>query len=304
MQQRRFHLAVPASTSNLGSGFDTLGLALKLHLTVTAVFGVDETCIQYSGEGADRIPADERNLLYRSYAYGCEKSGKTPLPVKMDIHNPIPLQRGLGSSGAAIAAGLMLAGIATGCLEETRLVQWGYELEGHPENVSASLMGGFTVSCLHNGRVLTTRTHPPEHLVAVALIPDVTIPTEQARRVLPKHISLQEAIFNMQRVALWVMAIQNNGFALMRAASEDRLHQPYRSRFIPGFDAILSASYDAGAHATFLSGSGSTILALCGQDRAGAVECAMADVARSHNLNCTTRILELEGQGARYSELE
>ncbi len=304
MHQGRVHITVPASTSNLGSGFDTLGLALSLRMSVSADFNTDAVRIRYSGEGAARIPTDERNLVYRSYAYGCQQLGQAPRLVTLDIHNPIPLERGLGSSGAAIAAGLVLADVACGYSAGDQLLQWGTELEGHPENVSASLNGGFTINCLHDGRVISVKTEPPPDLRAVALIPEVVIPTEEARRILPEQIPRQSAIFNMQRVALWAIALQKGELHLLRAASEDRLHQPYRKRFIPGFDALIEAAYAAGASAAFLSGSGSTILALCGRESAEAVQSAMAGVASVHDLVFQTRILELETEGAQVSANE
>ena len=295
-------LTVPGSTSNLGSGFDTLGLALQLYLTVQATVRPGALEIHYSGTGAETIPSDASNLVYRSYLQGCRLFNYDPLPVRLEINNEIPLRRGLGSSGAAIVAGLLLARELAPpgrSLSGADLIQAGMPLEGHPENISASLLGGLTVNCTHHSRVYTLKVPFPHDLAAVALIPDFDISTEAARELLPAQIPLADAVHNLQRVALWVAALQQQAYELLRFAARDAIHQPFRKKLIPGFDEIMEAAYSAGARAAFLSGSGSTILALVETEKAGMVQQQMEQAAGAHAFSFTSQLINIDTQGAR-----
>ncbi len=297
MSAHHCRLQVPASTSNLGAGFDALGLALELFLEVDAEFGGDRTEIEFSGEGEEEIPADRSNLIYQAFESGCRFFELQPPPVRLQIRNPIPLQRGLGSSGAAVAAGLLLAQYLTGNDgDRRRLVSLGAELEGHPENVAASLLGGLTVCCAGENGVEVIRIDPPD-LRAVALIPDFAVSTQAAREMLPEQVPLQDAVFNLQRAALWIAAAQSRTWRVLREACRDALHQPYRKKLVPGFEAIVAAALEAGAVAAFLSGSGSAIVALTPADGDGVAQ-AMQEAAALQNFGYQARILELDSRGA------
>ncbi len=300
---KNFSITVPGSTSNLGPGFDTLGLALKIYLRVKVTIEAQITHIETSGKGAAGLPQDERNLIYKTYQQGCRFLEVPDQPLRINVHNEIPLSRGLGSSGAAVVCGLAIANELNGKkLSNQQLAELATHLEGHPENVTASCDGGFTVGCLANDRLYHCKIMPPPGLHAVALIPDIEISTREARRMLPEFIPYSSAVANIQRAGLLVAAMSSGCFDFLREAVTDGLHQPFRKRLIPGFDEILAAAYSAGAHAAFLSGSGSTILAFVSEN-AEEVRAAMIEAVEPFNYSASAQILELESEGVRIARL-
>lgn len=293
-------LRVPASTSNLGSGFDTLGLAIDLPLTVKFEIGIAGRHIRAQGEGAALLEQERDNLLLQAFDRACREMGRELPPLRIEINNPIPLKRGLGSSGAAIIAGLVGANLLLGKkLSRPQLLNLANELEGHPENASASLLGGLTVNGVENGEVKLQRFLPPEDWVAVAFIPALEIATHDARRVLPEMLSREDAVKNVQRVSVLVAAFAKRDPALLKFGVQDWLHQPYRKALIPGFDDFIAAAYAAGAFAAFLSGSGSTILAIGAKRQAKKIAEAMASVAVQNKLTGKTAVLKFARHGVR-----
>ena len=293
-------LTVPGSTSNLGAGFDTFGLSLQIYLTLH-VRPANAFQLELSGHGESDLPTDESNLIVQTYLRACERFALTPQPLFVKIHNDIPLKRGLGSSGAAIAAGLFLAHLQSQKqLPQTALLELGCEIEGHPENLVASFLGGFSVNCYADGKLITAQFTALPKMHAALLIPELAISTEAARRLLPKQVAFEDAVANIQRASLMVSGLLGNDRSLLRAASRDRLHQPYRKKLIPGFDDILHAADDAGALAAFLSGSGSTLLALADNQRmAKRIATAMQAAVGTHNYSTETRVVEIDLHGAR-----
>jgi len=297
---REFTLRVPASTSNLGSGFDALGLAIDLPLRVKFEIGIDGRHLRAWGEGAAVIEQEQDNLLLQAFDRACREIGCESPPLRIEMNNPIPLKRGLGSSGAAIVAGLVGANLLLGKkLSQQQLLNLANEMEGHPENTSASLLGGLTVNGAENGEVKLQRFLPPENWVAAAFIPDLEIATHEARRVLPEILSRHDAVKNIQRVAVLVAAFAKRDAALLKFGVQDWLHQPYRKTLIPGFDDILTAAYEAGALAAFLSGSGSTLLAISAKRDAKKISQAMAQAAAEHRLTGRAAVLKFARSGAR-----
>lgn len=293
-------LRVPASTSNLGSGFDALGLAIDLPLTVKFEIGISGRHIRAQGEGAALLEREQNNLLLRAFDRACREIGCESPPLRIEMNNPIPLKRGLGSSGAAIVAGLVGANLLLGKkLSPQQLLNLANELEGHPENASASLLGGLTVNGVENGEVKLQRFLPPEAWVAVAFIPELEIATHDARRVLPEALSREDAVKNVQRVSVLVAAFAKRDPALLKFGVQDWLHQPYRKALIPGFDDFIAAAYNAGAWAAFLSGSGSTILAIGAKRQARKIAEAMANVAVQNKLTGKAAILKFAHRGVR-----
>jgi len=255
-------IIVPASTSNLGAGFDTFGLALTLYNT----FEIEESDafeVEVYGEGADKLPSDVNNLFLRTYIRACQELGVEDRPIKVVQKNNIPLGRGLGSSATAIVGGIAAAiGLNKLKLSPEEIVELAMLFESHPDNVVPAVVGGFTVSAVDekNPRKVYFEKLPfPEELKVLVLIPDYEILTEEARRVLPPMVSLADAVFNVQRAALMVAALVNRDFEKLREAAEDKLHQPYRSALLKGFEAFKEEAYRLGADAVFVSGSGSTI---------------------------------------------
>ncbi|HKV42576.1 MAG TPA: homoserine kinase, partial [Blastocatellia bacterium] len=264
-------IQVPASTSNLGPGFDALGLALNLHLTVGFEPPPDHWgSFLFQGEGADSLrDASEDNLIFRTMRFAAEREGVDLRPVRVYVKNEIPLARGLGSSGAAIIAGLSLfEAITDSSLGPDKLLSYATEIEGHGDNVTAALLGSFVVSCVSNdGTVMCERLSWPEELRAIAVIPDFKVRTEEARAVVPDLIPRKDAVSNIQRSSLMVAAVAGRRFDVMREAMRDCLHQPYRAPLVPGLAEVLELADGRladtpGFVGLALSGSGPTVLAL------------------------------------------
>lgn len=275
-----WHIKVPASSANLGSGLDTLGMALDLWLELWFTPARDLT-IEVHGEGRGQLSEDETNLVWQTAEALYRHKTHAPMPRgHLIASSQIPLGRGLGSSASAVVAGLMLANVCLdGAMTHRELLKWAVEIEGHPDNVAASLYGGLVMSWPDGERVMATQYAPPE-LDAVLVIPDYEVPTEKARAILPDRVPRADAIFNAQRVGLWIDALWRRDWSLLQAAGQDRLHQPYRQVLIRGMDALITSALEAGAAIATLSGSGPTILALTDPTRTPAVSLAL-----QHTLN-------------------
>ena len=261
---RRFRLSAPATSANLGPGFDCLGLALDLRHRLTVV---EETgrglSIEAMGEGAGTVPLDESNAVYRSMAQVFAQTGYGPGRLILQSDNRIPLSAGLGSSAAAgllgLAAGMLLS---RGEIERGDLLRAAVEWEGHPDNAVPCLLGGFTVSVWERGRLHHVHLDPPAALEAVAAVPDFALSTRLARSVLPDEVPFAAAVGNQGRVGLLVAALATGRLELLAPAMEDALHQPYRAALVPGLEDVRRAACRAGALGAVLSGAGPTILAL------------------------------------------
>jgi homoserine kinase len=255
-------IIVPASTSNLGAGFDTFGLALTLYNTFE-VFESDAFEIEVYGEGADKLPTGIENLFLQSYIRSCQELGVPDKPIKVVQNNEVPLGRGLGSSATAIVGGIAAAvGLNNLKISKGEMVELAMLFESHPDNIVPATVGGFTVSAVDESdprKVYFEKLPFPEELKVLVLIPEYEIITEEARKVLPSMVSLKDAIFNLQRASLMVAALINRDFEKLRVAAEDKLHQPYRSPLLKGFEAFKEEAYKLGADAVFVSGSGSTL---------------------------------------------
>lgn len=256
---------VPASTANLGPGFDSLGLALSLYNTATLTLRPDrEVRITVEGEGRGRLEGEGKgSLVARAAAAAFRHLGADPPGLEIALHNRIPLRRGLGSSGTAILAGIAgAAALLARPLGAEEILRLALPFEGHPDNLAPSLLGGLVASGLADGRVLVVRVPLGAPLRAVAVIPDREMSTAGARRVLPPQVPREDAVFNVTRTALLVAALATGQYACLPEASRDRLHQPYRAALLPGLEEVCEAARKAGALAAFLSGAGSTMLAL------------------------------------------
>ena len=291
-------LRVPGSTSNLGPGFDTLGLALTLYnrLTVrtTSAAGIR---IAVQGMGAGLLPEGETNLFFRAAAAAAQRIG-SPLPgLEVEMRNQIPLARGLGSSSTAIVAGVTAANHLFGApLSESERLDLAAELEGHPDNVSACLRGGLTISSLSDGHVTCIRAFPPPELRAVVAIPHFELKTEAARAALPKEVSHREATFNVSHACLVTAALLCGDLHALQPGMIDRLHQPYRAPLIPGFEGVLKAAAEAGALGTCLSGAGPTLLAFA-TDGAERVKGAMVEAWRAVGIETEACVLQVDSDG-------
>jgi len=295
---RRLVVDVPASTANLGAGYDCLGLALELlnRVTVEAVEGDGSIEVTVTGEGAGELGGDRDNRLVRGLELAvAAQLGPRPAAIgwRVAMHNRIPLSRGLGSSSAAAVGGLWAGNaLGGGGLPMDALLRLATEIEGHPDNASAALLGGFVVSAHLGQRVEAVRFDAPEGLRAVLFIPERRLATADMRRVLPAEVPLRDAVSNMSRIAIGVAGIASGRWDLLADLTIDRIHEPYRSVAYPQLPRLTGAARAAGALGAFLSGAGSTVLAFVapGADPAP-VEVAFANAAREVLLPGRTEVV-------------
>lgn len=280
------HVRVPATSANLGPGYDCLGLAVGLWLTVTATLA-DEDSFDYQGEGS--LPDTPHNLSHQGFAAVYRELGLPVPKVALQVNNPVPLARGLGSSSAALVAGAACAdALAGGKLGRDGVFQLCARLEGHPDNVAPAVFGGFTVSAWQGDSWISRSLPLPGTWKFLFALPEAELPTLQARKVVPEQFSRDDVISTAARTALWALAVAQADAGLLRTATADVLHQPYREPLLPGFRDALAASLDAGAHAAFLSGAGPAVAAICSAEQVRAVSEALSGYGR---------VIELPGAG-------
>ncbi|MFN8633137.1 MAG: homoserine kinase [Chloroflexota bacterium] len=270
----------PATSANLGPGYDCLSLALDVANVVQAWPAEDGVHVEVTGEGAGLLPTDQRNEVYRALSVVYQRRGEPPPPLRLRCHNVIPPARGLGSSSAARASGLLLGNRLLGDpLSTEELFALGAEMEGHPDNIAACFFGGVQV-CVTGSRGLEhARVPVTVPLAATVYIPDFPMDTHTARGLLPTEVSIQTAVYNISRASLFVAALATGRADLLRTATEDAIHQPPRSTIFPALPILVEAAVEAGAYGAFLSGAGSSVLALVDPGRAERVGPAMAAAA-------------------------
>lgn len=262
-------LKVPATTANLGSGFDTLGMALNLYniFTVTEILPEGEYRSEVWGEGVDILKDARKNMLVTSYLKACDEWGLTPKGFAFESCNAVPLNRGLGSSSTAVVAGVTLANIISGAnFPEAELLRVMTKIEGHPDNVVPCYIGGMTVSCWDGESLRYVRLPAlPEDLNVIAAVPDFEVHTEDARRILPESVPFRDAVFNVSHASILCAAWAMGRWDLLRVGMEDRLHQTHRAKLFPGetgekFFSEIANHPDCVA--TAISGSGPTMIAI------------------------------------------
>ncbi|MCQ4088160.1 homoserine kinase [Saccharibacillus sp. JS10] len=292
---------VPASTANLGPGFDTLGMSLSLYIWIE-MRKAEQTVVHFSGEGFEGIPADKNNLIYKVAQLVFEEAGVEVPELEIGMRSDIPLTRGLGSSASAIIAGMTAANTLIGSpLSNDRLFDMATALERHPDNVGASLFGGIIVAAWDGEHADYIRIEPPQQLKVLTLIPDFELATSAARAVLPKQLSIQDAVYNISRSSLLTAALSSGRLDLLASAMKDRLHQPYRAALVPGMEKILEQATSYGALGVALSGAGPTLLAFVDgsrQEEAHRLESFMQSVMLEHDVQARTLWLEPDLQGA------
>lgn len=296
-------ITVPATTANLGPGFDCLGAALNLynHFTFSILSDSEANfLITVTGTEADRVSRDETNLLYQSFLKFYQHLGQTPPKIKMEIELGVPLARGLGSSATAIIGGLVGANALAGQpLSTTEILDLAIAIEGHPDNVAPALLGNCQLSVNNGGKwqIIPLDWHPD--LVPVVAIPDFELSTEMARSVLPQNYSRADAIFNVAHLGLLVKAIENGRGDWLQIAMEDKIHQPYRQNLIKGYESVKTAAIEAGAYNLVISGAGPTVLAITHADQSLNVKNAIATAWQNHGIKAIVSALQIDTQGAR-----
>ncbi len=287
----------PATAANMGPGYDCLGLALDVWNTLEVeTLNGGEPVVEVIGEGAGELGTGRDNLVHRSMEFLFNEAGQDMPVVRIRCENDIPLARGMGSSAAAIAGGLVAANaISSQDFTANDLLEMAATIEGHPDNVAAAVMGGMQLvisdSADDGRRIYTVPVSVPPELHAVVFVPDVRIATEDARAVLPEKILVADAVHNMGRVGLLVASMATNHPEYLTMATQDRLHQPYRQSLFPAMKVIFKAALDAGALGVFLSGSGSAVLALT-QGREMTVAYEMAEAARQASVEGNVRVTQ------------
>ncbi|HLO29466.1 MAG TPA: homoserine kinase [Anaerolineales bacterium] len=293
-------IRVPATSANLGPGFDSLGLALDLWNETVLTLAIEFTA-QVNGEGTERLSLGENNLIIQSAQKLANCVGKRLPPFHIDCINRIPLSSGLGSSAAAKLTGLLGANTLLGKpLTNNEILNLGAEMEGHSDNVAPALLGGLVVSTVEDEKVFARKligaeNAPPVH-ITVAL-PEFQISTQQARAAVPEQVPMKDAIHNISRAMLVTEAFRNGDLILLGKAMADTLHQPYRLPLIPGAQAAMDAAKEAGASATALSGAGPSVIAFSAK-RDPAIGEAMRGAFGQAGLSARIFQLKMSNHGA------
>ena len=292
----------PATTGNMGPGFDCLGMALDIWNSVSVEVG--ESGFVVHGEGADELPLGTSNLVYKSFRLPFQEADRRVPEARIICENGIPLARGLGSSSAATVAGLVAGNELCGRpLNQEDILRLAADLEGHPDNVYPALLGGCQIVVRDGSRLLSSPVPIPRELRAVAFVPNVPMSTEQARSLLPEQVPRQDAVYNIGRVGLLVRAFATDDFTHLAVATQDRLHQPARQSMFPAMKVILRAALDAGALGVFLSGAGSSVLALT-KGKEMTIGYEMAEAASKAGVDGSVKITRPTEQGAHVVDNE
>ena len=302
---RSYEVRVPASSANLGAGFDCFGLALNLFLTVRATVrsdpGARSDARSRGIPGSESLPsAPEENLILRAMQHAAQRHGLRLPPVHLSVKNQIPIAGGLGSSAAAIVAGIALGFAVCGKkLIIENALRLAAEMEQHTDNVGAALLGGLVVSFVSgSGNVVALRKNWPQQIKIVAVTPKMTLQTAASRAALPQTIEHATAVYNLQRSALFLAALDDHCYDLLWEAMQDRLHQSYRQALIPGLSEVLAIPRMPGLLGVALSGAGPTVIALATKNFAQIGKTLAGQFAR-RGLSSTIRNLAVAQQGIR-----
>jgi len=296
-------IRIPATTANLGCGFDCFGLALKLYLHLKIEVAGEGLQIQSNGEGASQFENSKNNLIWKAFNLALKKSGKKKIVkgLKINTLNEIPVTRGLGSSASAIIGGIYAASKLFNLkFSKNDILEIALSLEGHMDNIIPALVGGFALAYSSEKKSIKwEKIKIPDDLRALVAIPDFTLSTEKMRNVLPKKIPMADAIFNLSRSALFLKALRESDWTLLGEAMEDRLHQPYRASFIPGIEAMFSQVKKTGYAGIALSGSGPTVVSLTKKGMEDTISEIMKNAFFEAGVHCRILVLEPDSEGTK-----
>lgn len=293
---------VPATTANIGPGFDCLGAALTLYnqFTFSSLSDGEALKITVAGTEASRVSRDSSNLVYQAFCQFFDRINQPTPAVQIDIEMNVPLARGLGSSATAIVGGIVGANILAGSpLTPDQLADLATEIEGHPDNVVPALMGGCRLAASGHDReweICELAWNPT--VIPIVAIPNFELSTAEARKVLPAEYSRADAIFNTAHLGLLVRGLETGNADWLKAALHDRIHQPYRQALITGYEAVQKAAIAAGAYGLVISGAGPTLLALAPSDDAESVRSTMEKAWTEQGIEVQATVLQLDTQGA------
>lgn len=288
-------IIVPATSANLGPGFDSLGIALNLYNEFTFKETISGVEINNSKDRS----VNEKNLVYSSLIRTFEYLGYKEKGIKIEINSDVPSSRGLGSSATCILGGIMGANeLLDASLSKEEILNLGTKIEGHPDNIAPGLFGGLITSIMEKDKIYYNNINVEKGIKFVAMIPDFKLSTADARSVLPSRIKYKDAVDNVSRVSLLISSLSNGRFDLLKYALKDNLHQPYRGKLIPGFDKIVDMSYELGALGTYLSGAGPTIMSIIKDNDEEFID-KINEYLRSINYNWEILELQVDFKGAR-----
>ena len=308
----KISVKVPATTANIGPGFDCLGMALPMYNTIT----IEETVLPGTGVeinvmsdgdsidqlSLDQVPTDENSIVYKAVELLYNSIGQTPSELKINIQSNIPVARGLGSSASVIVGGLVAANELLGKPADFDvLLSIATEVEGHPDNITPAIVGGLVISSQEDdGSVVYSRLNWPDEWKITVCVPDFELSTDIARSVLPEEVPMKDAIFNTKRMAMFVDAVYKKDSNLMKLALQDRLHQPYRMKLVPGLDNIMdNLRHFDNVLGVVLSGAGSSILVISEKNNIDKIHDVVRDTWANQNIKCTIKTLSVENKGAQ-----
>ena len=301
--RRSITVRVPATSANCGAGFDVLGVALNIYNELTLTLTDDsELNISVEGQGADSVPKDEQNVVWKSVRFLLKKAGAEDCfsGGRLVMKNAVPLSRGLGSSAAAIVCGLKAANVIVGNhFNRGELLNIATEIEGHPDNVAPAIYGGFTVNVTEKTKVHCFTFLPKIRLKFVVAIPDFHLPTREAREILPQNFTRDDAVYNIGHAAMLVAGLMNGSERFISLGLNDVMHQQYREKLVPGLANVIVAAKDAGALGAVLSGAGPAVIAYCGsRTNTNAIADAMKETFAANGITADTSILGVDTHGA------
>jgi homoserine kinase len=297
-------IRVPATTANLGAGFDCIGAAVSMYNEfIFTEIDTETLTIAVQGLEAAKVNTDASNLAYQAFLKLYDRIDRTPPIVQLEIKLGVPLARGLGSSATAIVGGLLGANVLAGNpLSSPEIMQLAIDMEGHPDNVVPALIGGcqLAATAASGWEIADIPWH--QTIVPVVAIPNFELSTSEARSVLPTEYSRADAIFNTAHLGLMLRGLATGNPAWLSAGLVDRIHQPYRQKLIPGYTDVERAVIAAGGYGMVISGAGPTLLALCSSERSEAVAMAMTQAWATHDIQVDARSLEIEMSGATVTQ--
>lgn len=289
---------VPATSANLGPGYDAVGLALSLSMRIS-LDRAPQPIVEVYGTGSDLIPHGPEHPAYRAASFVAELAGEYDAHFHLIQENDIPPARGLGGSAAALVGGAVAANDLLGrALAPPDLLNLVCDLDGHPDNAAPALLGGLVIGTLTPEGISAVRLEPRDLKVVVA-VPDFAVSTTAARHALPDSVPHKDASFNVGRAGLLLGALATGEYDLLRVAMQDRLHQPYRSHLIPGLEDVIEAACSSGAYGACLSGSGPTVLAFAPEKHARKIAAAMFTAFKARAVQAKTWTLDVDLTGAR-----
>lgn len=303
---QKFTVKVPASTSNLGPGFDTIGLTLELYndysFEIINKNSNEAELIYTSNIDSSEIPYSKENLVYRAFDYLFKKEGKNTPSVKIHFEAGIPTTGGFGSSSTAIVAGLMAANrLMDYPYDQQKLLKIGTQLDGHPDNISPAILGGLVVCVYADQELNYIKLNWDQNLFFVVITPDFKVPTAKARAILPSLIEFHDAVFNVGYSSLLIAALATKNTEILKKCFKDRLHQHYRAQLVPGMQYVLDTGVEAGAVGTMLSGAGSALIAVVeSKEIAETVALAMQSAWLQSGVKASYKFIRAVEEGATY----